>query len=377
MMRLFVIFLAFGSLVWGSVWTATWKDDIREAIVAYEAIAQDGGWPTVDMNTTLQLGDSHPQLPSLIQRLKITGDYVGSDPLEPTFFDGRVEEAIKKFQRRHGIRPDGRLGLRTLKEINIPVDIRLKQLRTTWQERYRFVPPASRFLLVNIPSAHLEVIDKGGAVLTMKAAVGRPERPTPLLVGPKVRTAVFHPTWTLPETIIVEDMPKKLQKNPALFIQKGIRVFRNDTEIDPENVAWQKLTKEQWMSYRFVQEAGENNPLGEVKFLFANKDHIYLHDTSDHAVFQKSLRYVSSGCVRLEKPEALVRYFFGEEFVPPTEDNTYLPLPKPVPLAIVYWTAWVDLQGVVHFRPDIYNRLGLGEPTTARKNNPLKKVALR
>jgi murein L,D-transpeptidase YcbB/YkuD len=221
--------------------------------------------------------------------------------------------------------------------------------------------------LVNIADFSLQVMNDGQKVLQSRVVVGKPHRSTPVFSG-RVEYLVFHPYWYLPETIIVEDVAPSMVANPNYLAEKRIKVFAAGSdeaqELDPASVDWPGLTKEN-LPYKLRQEAGPANALGRVKIMFPNKFSIYLHDTPSQELFQKTARDFSSGCIRVERPEALVALLLGKDPLWSQErisaamtsgQRQVVYLPEQLPIHILYWTAWADEQGRIHFRNDIYGR---------------------
>ncbi|KAF0138372.1 MAG: Uncharacterized protein FD153_1365 [Rhodospirillaceae bacterium] len=283
-------------------------------------------------------------------------------------FDHAVEEAVRRFQRRHGLEADGIVGVQTLAMLNVPVEARMRQIVVT-MERWRWVPShlGQRYVMVNIPAAFLEVWENGRVVLGMKVVVGQPRRQTPVF---KVTLThlVLNPLWNVPHKLAVEDVAEKARKNPAYMARQGIRVFTtiDDTivELDPLDVDWHQVGRNRF-PYRLRQDAGPNNAMGKMKFLMPNPDDIYLHDTPTRHLFQRASRAESSGCIRLEKPIDLAVYLLNNQagwsrekiaFITAGKKTETVSFRKPVPVYLVYQTVWVDDDGIVQFRMDLYKR---------------------
>lgn len=251
--------------------------------------------------------------------------------------------------------------------------------------RWKNKPTTSRYVLVNIPDYNLDVMENGKSTLNMRVCVGegrnkdrsdnlveyqdsdktdRPlERETPQL-NSLIYVAEVNPIWNIPQSIAGKEIITQAAKDPYYLSNKNINVYKDGKQIDdPESIKWNDLSESEKASYSFKQQPGADNSLGKVKFLFANKSSVYLHDTPAKDAFKKSVRAVSHGCVRLEKPLDFAHALFGDGTKYNTiaqymgEDNpqpTSLYLPKKVPVYITYVTCWADTTGTLQFRQDVY-----------------------
>jgi murein L,D-transpeptidase YcbB/YkuD len=283
---------------------------------------------------------------------------------DATLFDATLERAVRTFQQRHGLDADGIVGLQTLAALNIPVEERIRQLEIN-MERWRWVPRelGPRYLLVNIANFALEVVEQNHPVLTMRTVVGRPDRQTPALQA-TLSQVVLSPYWHVPRRIAVQDKLPLIRKNPNYVAQQGFQVMQGHHVVDPATINWSQMTSTHF-PYRLRQLPGALNALGRIKFPLPNPFDVYLHDTPSRDLFHKSVRAFSSGCIRLEKPLELTAYLLREDpaWTPdkirvaserPREQ--VVPLAHPLPVYVLYWTAWTDADGSVHFRPDLYER---------------------
>jgi murein L,D-transpeptidase YcbB/YkuD len=234
-------------------------------------------------------------------------------------------------------------------------------------ERWRWLPQdlGSRYLLINIPAFHLYVSESGEDVLTLRVIVGRVVRRTPVF-SDTMRYLVFSPSWDVPPTILRQDKLPAIRENPAYAVEQNMRVFQLTdgtwTEIDPLTVDWSSATSS---TIRLRQRPGPSNALGRVKFMFPNPFNVYLHDTPSRELFARSQRDFSSGCIRVERPAELAEYLLRDDpaWTPQairaamvSGQERSVTLPRPLPVHIQYWTAWVGRDGVVQFRRDIYDR---------------------
>jgi L,D-transpeptidase YcbB len=347
---------------------------LRRALSRYRRLAAAGGWPTIQSEETLFKGKQSEAVAHLRIRLEKSGDItpeanrLAAATLTLYNFDTAVELGVSAFQRRHGLKPDGKVGQQTLTALNVSVHERLATLRAN-MERWRWVPAdlGNRYLRVNIPAFELEAVNAGEVVKTMRVVVGRPKRPTPVLSG-QMTYIELNPYWHIPPRIARKDILPHIHSDPDYLLQKGIRVFSDWTanahELDPQTIDWTLVT-ERAFPYKLRQDPAASNALGQVKFMFPNEHSIYLHDTPAKGLFQKEKRSFSSGCVRVAQPQDLAALLLadqpawdyariGETFT--SLEHKVVHLRQPMPVHLQYWTAWVDESGRVQFREDIYQR---------------------
>lgn len=337
---------------------------LKKALAAQRAHVAEGGWGTVGAGETLKPGMSDPRVAALRARLAASGDYTAATPADPNLFDDDLVAALKRFQELHGIDPDGAVGKRTLNELNITAQQRVDQLRLNL-ERARWVlnQLGDEFIVVNISGFHLYVVKGGVPVWDSRVIVGRTYRQTPMFKS-NMRTVVLNPTWTVPPTILKQDMLPKIARDPSYLASHNIAVVDGSgAEVDPGSVDWQQARRR--FPYNLVQRPGEDNSLGRVKFLFPNEHSVYLHDTPNRALFERADRAASSGCIRLENPMALADYLLAGDTDWPKErieevlaagHTQNITLKRSMPIVIMYWTAQLDRDGTMRFFPDLYNR---------------------
>jgi murein L,D-transpeptidase YcbB/YkuD len=341
---------------------------LKQALARYRDIAAKGGWSTVPPGPKMKKGDTGERVVVLCNRLIATCDLDQKPYNNKNIFDDDLEEEVRRFQRRHGLDADGIVGPLTLAELNVPVEQRVRQIELNL-ERWRWLPQdlGKRFILVNIANFELDVVEDGQLVMTMRAVVGRHYRRTPVFSG-KMTYLVLSPYWHTPPGIAVKDKLPLIRKNPDYLVEQNIKVFQGwgaeTKEIDPKTVDWSKVTAKNF-NYRLRQEPGPLNALGGVKFMFPNKFDVYLHDTPSRELFAKTVRTFSSGCIRIEKAIELAEYVLRGD--PKWTRETILAaigkrveqnvrLPEPIPVHLLYWTAWTDEDGSIEFRNDIYGR---------------------
>jgi murein L,D-transpeptidase YcbB/YkuD len=345
----------------------------------YVELARAGGWPVVPAGPKLELGARDPRVAALRARLAMT-DGAPADIGEPDLFDRPLEDAVKRFQLRHGLSDDGVVGFKSIDALNVPVETRLKTLAFNLKKRHgRPVDWGDRYIVVNIAAARLTFVDDGQTVYASNTVVGRPDRQTPELDS-AINRLEFNPYWTVPPRIARVDLLPKAQRDPNFFPAHGIRIYSGweeaAEEIDPATIDWFSA-EARAMRFRLRQDPGPENALGPVKFLFPNPYDVYLHGTNHPELFVKPARFFSSGCIRLPRPLELAALVLRDD---PDWDpariqsaveagiNTPVPLRNPVPIHLVYRTAWVDPDGTLEFRDDVYGRDRLAAvPTLAQK----------
>lgn len=334
----------------------------------YLEMDQGTAWPPLPPGDTLQRGDRHPRVALLRMRLSAGAERPLPANADPDFFDEDLEADLIRFQRRHGLDADGRLGRRTLEALNVSLGVRLQQLAANL-ERWRWLPDdlGPRHILVNIADYRLEVVDNTETMMEMGVIVGKPFRHTPVFSG-LLRYLVFNPSWYVPHSIAVRDKLPLIRKDPAFFNKQQMRLYalqgKDWREIDPLKVDWPNLTAASF-NFRMVQAPGPNNALGQVKFMFPNRFNVYLHDTPSRELFAKTARNLSSGCIRLSRPIDLAALVLHKEggwdrqridAVLATGQETTVNLSRPLPVHLLYWTVFIDTNGEVCFREDIYGR---------------------
>jgi murein L,D-transpeptidase YcbB/YkuD len=224
-----------------------------------------------------------------------------------------------------------------------------------------------RYILVNVADFRVEVVEAGREILSMPAIVGTAYRRTPDFSG-RLSYIEINPAWNVPPKLAREDILPKVRKNPGYLKEKGIRVFSDWTEgapeIDSAEVDWSQV-KEDSLSYKFRQDPGPQNALGQIKFVFPNKFDVYLHDTPERGLFSRAVRDFSSGCIRVERPVDLAEYVlrddpdWGREKIlaaMDVQETRIVSLRNPLGVHLLYWTAWLSDDGRVQFRKDIYLR---------------------
>jgi len=345
----------------------------QQAVQTYDGIVARGGWPVVPPANELQVGNRHPSVVDLRARLSASGDL---DPnavaADNDIYDSYVEEAVRRFQARHGLTVDGVMRASTLTALNVPAATRLNQLKINI-ERLKTLTTnlGPRYVVVNIPAARVEGIENDVAVTRHTAVVGKPDRPSPD-INSKIVQINFNPFWTVPVSIVRKDLIPLMQDKPDYLTQNHIRIYDpNHKEVQPAQINWYS---EDAVHYTFREDPGDTNSLGRIRINFPSQYGVYMHDTPLKNLFGEDFRYDSSGCCRVQNVRQLVGWLLEGtkgwssdriDQAIKSGDQVNANLTKPVPLHWVYVTAWSASDGVVQFREDIYNRDGLGAPAVA------------
>ncbi|PSJ18979.1 L,D-transpeptidase family protein [Nitrosomonas supralitoralis] len=344
---------------------------LKQTLTHYQALLRDSiEWIRIPSSPSIRPGDIYDSIPLIRQRMAQAYMADGLSefnliPSESQLYDTELVTAIKAFQEQHGLNTDGIIGKNTINALNIPLEWKVRQLRIN-MERLRWLPRdlGQRHLLINTAGFYLTAVENDEPVLNMRIIVGRDYRSTPSFNG-ALSYMVLNPYWNVPASIARKDLLPKQQQDPTYFTTAGFKVFpaqeRGAQAIDPDTIDWNAIKR--GFPYFLRQDPGSHNSLGKIKFMFSNPFSIYLHDTPSKSLFRKDIRTFSSGCIRLEKPFELAAFALKKQSLPEkfsadlVSDKTITThLPKPLPLYMVYITAWADEQNKVHFYPDIYDR---------------------
>lgn len=342
-----------------------WYVRARAALAEYHRLAERGGWAPVPPGPTLKAGVSNARVAALRSRLAATGELSGQ-PLDSPQFDGPLAEAVKKFQTRHHLSPDGAVSAETLAQLNVPVEDRIRQIRLNL-ERGRWVLHEitdADFVLVDVAGFQVSYVRKQAPAWHARVQVGKPYSQTPIFKS-KIDTVVFNPTWTLPPGIITKETLPAIKKDPGYLGKKGLDLIdAGGRKVDPASVNWASQRAASF-PYTIRQPAGADNALGRVKILFPNPYFVYLHDTPSKALFEKSDRAFSHGCMRVERPLELAEFVLNDpqtwnarsiaEVIGKGETRT-VRLKQSVPVLIMYWTIDLQTEGVIGFKRDPYGR---------------------
>jgi len=317
---------------------------LKQQLSNYYSIAKNGGWGTMTGNSQLKKGMKSPQVVALKKRLQLSKEYNGTDTTN--VFSDSLEIAVKSFQQRNGLKPTGIVNDSTISILNIPVEQRIQQVivnmnRVLWMPQQN---DSSR-IEVNIPSQMLIAYVDSGKAFEMPVIVGREGSGTTMFSS-NINQIVFNPAWNIPESIVKNEIMPKMKSDATYLKKNNIEVVKQG-DI-PE----------------LRQLPGKNNPLGKVKFLFPNTHEIYLHDTPDKTAFSKPERALSHGCIRVSDAAKLAQYLLRDQkdwtaqkinaAMNSNKEQT-VDLKTKEPVNISYLTVWVDENGMMNFRPDIYN----------------------
>ena len=340
---------------------------LRAAIDVYRAMAQRGGWPSVSDGPKLEPGTHDARIRQIRQRLLASGDLAG-DSAQPDLYDDALLAAVKGFQGRHGLIPDGVIGFGTIDALNVPAEARLASMIFNLRRLYAQARDwGDNYVMVNLAAAQLKLVQGGAITARYNVIVGRRDRPTPELDS-AINRMEFNPYWNVPAGIYAKDFLPKLRKDPGFINHyQNIRVFRASepaNEIDPTTIDWFSPEAKQ-MRLRLRQDPGPENALGPAKFLFPNSYDVYLHGTNKPSLFANADRFLSSGCVRLPDPLGFAELLLKDDpnwsrakidAAVEARTNRGVPFATPLPVHLVYDTAWVDEAGTVQFRSDVYGR---------------------
>ena len=334
------------------------------ALKKYQEIEASGGWETLAKFSDLKQGASNPAVPFIRERLRAEGYTV--DCPDGNKYDTCLVKVVQTYQARHGLADEGYIGELTRKALSETAAQKTERIKLNI-DRIKWIKRSNdkHHILVNIPSYTMYVFDEGEIIQSMRVIVGRKGHETPIFYG-RVRTIVLNPYWRIPASIIRHEMIPKLKKNPHYTNSKNIEIHTGYSEhsplVNPLNVNWHKYGR-RLPPYRFMQSPGVKNALGKVKYLFPNKYAVYMHDTNQRHLFEKDVRSLSHGCVRLHKPFELLETFSKIDPVINFEKSQKIlehnkkrafRLSNTVPVDIIYLTAWVDNEGIVQFRDDVY-----------------------
>ncbi len=338
---------------------------LKNKLKLLREIKKDGGWTKVETSQNLKSGMTGESIRNLKFRLKQSQDFTGEIDEE---YDKDLKESIIDFQKRHGLKPDGIVGPNTFRALNRDIEEIIRTVEIN-MERLRWLPKSfgENYIFTNIADYTLQVYENKEKVLEMSVIVGREQRSTPVFSS-KLSYLVLNPYWTVPRTIAVEDKLPLIKKDINYISENNFKVLKFiDGKIIEQNyqeINWDNLNKNNF-NYYLRQDPGPNNALGRVKFMFPNKFSVYLHDTPNKELFTQTKRNFSSGCIRLEEPLKLTDYLLREDknwdlkkinSILETNKETTVNLTQKLPIHIIYMTAWVDDQGRLQLRNDIYNR---------------------
>ena len=328
----------------------------------YVALAAGEPWPEVEGKGYVRPGEEDGSVRALRARLAAEGDLDSRHVTDDALLDGPVAAALRAFQERHGLPAEAVLGPATRAALNTSAAMRLRQIDVNI-ERWRFAPRdlGRRHVRVNIPAYHLALVEDGRVELGMRAVIGSKDTPTPVL-SDEMRHIVFSPYWNIPESIVADEVLPRLLNDPDYLRRNDIELVRVEDGtaevVDASEVDWLGFDP----SLRLRQRPGRTNALGKLKFILSNHLNIYLHDTPADGLFSRVSRALSHGCVRVERPVTLAQRLlhgqgWGEQRIAEAMeqgDEHWVRLEEPLPVHLMYITAWTGEDGRAQFRTDVY-----------------------
>jgi murein L,D-transpeptidase YcbB/YkuD len=335
---------------------------IKEAALSYSDLAVRGGWPTIPADTKFATGVAGPNDDLLRRRLLISGDLAADQASGP--FDEVLAEAVMRFQSRHGLAATGTVTPRTLAALNVPVQKRIKQLEASLErlENMNFAF-GQRYVVVNLPAAFAEAVENDKVVRRYRVIVGKTEKPSPTLTA-EITSVNLNPTWTVPSSISKTEISTHMRKDPTYLSRMHMEVLdSHDAPIDPHAVDWSGARTP---NFTVRQQSGTWNALGAVKIDMPNPYSVYMHDTNQRNLFSDDYRFDSHGCSRVDNVRDLAAWLLQEEMPKwnraaidaaiATGQRDDIALPKKVPVAWIYLTAWMTRDQTIQFRNDIYDQ---------------------
>ncbi len=335
---------------------------LRDALARYRKIEAAGGWPAIpagpSLKAAMKAGDQGGRVAALSTRLAASGELAG--PASPVF-DEPLAAAVSRFQKSHGLDATGVVDEETLAELNVPVAERVRQIEINL-ERWRWLPSSlgKRYIAVNVPEFRMELIENGKKTVDMAVVVGKQQSQTPVF-SDRMTYLELNPEWNLPSSITGDEIVPKLASDPGYLAKSDMEVVDSKGNVVAD--AGLDQISNPASGYRIRQRPGRANPLGQVKFMFPNEYDVYLHDTPADHLFSREERDFSHGCIRLERPVQLAEVLLQgdpdwrgskvREAIQTGVQKT-VKLPEPLPVHILYFTAWVEEDGTLQFRKDVY-----------------------
>jgi murein L,D-transpeptidase YcbB/YkuD len=337
---------------------------LKRELARYRAATDDDRWQIFPSGESLKPGMTDARVPLLRARLILSGDASGPSD-DSTTYDPALERAVRTFQERMGLDVDGIIGPRVVAALNVAPADRVRQLRINL-DRARVVlrDLPERFVVVNIAGFKVYLVRGEKVVWEARVQVGKPYRRTPIFRS-AISYVVLNPTWTVPPGIIANDILPAARRDPESITRKGLKVIdSNGREHAPHTIDWTQF-KSGHIPYTLRQDPGPSNALGRAKLMFPNPYLVYLHDTPSQALFDRADRAFSSGCVRVERALELAELVLDDAErwnaasiakVIDRGEIRNVTLAKPIPVLLTYWTVWVDPEGRVNFRQDLYGQ---------------------
>jgi murein L,D-transpeptidase YcbB/YkuD len=341
----------------------------EQALAHYTELARlDDGEKLPAVTKPIEPGQAYAGVPRLTRLLRLVGDLpedaAGS---QDGVYGGALVDAVKRFQRRHGLDEDGRLGAGTIKQLNVPLADRVRQLQLT-MERWRWLPAefSAPPIIVNIPDFRLRALDENNnPALDMRVVVGKAMRTETPVFSKDMTYVVLRPYWNVPPSILRSEIVPAIQRDRGYIASKNYEVTTFDGKVVTSGTISDEVLAQLKAGKLMVrQKPGPTNALGLVKLIFPNENNVYLHSTPSQSLFSRSRRDFSHGCIRVEKPAELTVWALRnnpgwtldkvQQAMQSGKDNVTVTLAKRVPVFIVYGTALAYANGEVHFSDDIY-----------------------
>jgi len=320
---------------------------LKDQLAIYYDIYKKGGWQQINGKAkAYKKGMKGAEIAAIKKRLQLTGDMVQEDTSQ--LFSDSLQSGVKDFQRRHGLKPTGIVDRQTLRDLNTPVLQRIKQILIN-MDRARWQPQEQdgNMIFVNIPAFTLHVMKGKDEAFNMDVVVGKEGHNTRIFTG-NLSQVVFNPSWNVPENIVEKEILPEIEKDQDYLETQDMEIIGETEDGVPE----------------IRQKPGPKNALGKIKFIFPNSFDIYFHDTPAKSLFKSNKRAFSHGCIRLSEPVKLAEYLLKDQGgwntvkiqeAMNSEEEKSVKLKDPVPVLISYYTAWVDDNGKLNFREDIYD----------------------
>lgn len=332
------------------------------AVPELELVLEDTGIPD---DTTLSENDftapaAHDNGVATSSAPLVSSQPAASRFIDSQLYDAELEQGVRRFQQRHGLTVDGVIGPQTFAWLDTSPLKRSQLLMRSMMRTLISDELPSSYLLVNIPEYHLRLYQNQVMVLESNVIVGRDKRKTPIMAS-KITNVVFNPPWNVPRSIINKDIVPKLYRDPGYIERQGFEVLEGG-EVVPRFIWQRRLEEGGGFPYRLRQRPGSGNALGAYKFHLPNSDAIYLHDTPSRGLFGRDSRDLSSGCVRVQGAEQLANWLLQGQLsssrlaaLKANRETRWIRVAEPLPLFMVYWPSWLDVDGMPQFRNDIYD----------------------
>ena len=335
--------------------------NLKNSLKDYLQIQNQGGLPIIDEDIKLVIGQTSTQVVALKNYFIKTKDYKENDSV--LVCNDILINAVEKFQSRVGLPVNGKLDKSTISALNVPISKRIKTIMIN-MERLRWIPSEipNEYFLINIPEFKLHIYDSSKLQWSMRVVVGKQATNTAIF-SDDLSYVVFSPYWNVPHSIVQKEILPKLKSNPDYLKWNNMEVFSGNMILNEYEINWKNFSNK--VPYSIREKPGIKNSLGMVKFLFPNHFSIYMHDSPAKSLFENNNRAYSHGCVRLAEPVKLANYIFRKDTTINADSidrwmaagkEKYVSVKPRVPVFIVYFTSWVDKDGRLNFRPDIYGK---------------------